>query len=170
MQSWWLILQNMAIFSKIGGNWWITFVAITLPISGVRRSYLDSEALSPIPFRNMPFKTQKQKNVDPKQTVSGTRQATGPLLASSLRAGGAGAGAGGGHWWLWLLVFVSVMFHSSLGCTRPRQFWVCVEFGSSGWASHWAGRMSGQRGRSPLAWTGRVCLLGGQREGHSVGK
>ena len=37
----------------------------------------------------MPFKTQNQKKiVDPKQTVSGTRQATGPLLASSLRAGG----------------------------------------------------------------------------------
>ena len=105
----------MPIFSKIGGNGWITFVAVTLPISGVRRSYLDSKEICLLRHKN-------KKNVDPKQTVSGTRQATGPLLASSLRAGGAGAGAGGGHWWLWLLVFVSVMFHSSLGCTIPRQF------------------------------------------------
>ena len=79
----------MPIFSKIGGNGWITFVAVTLPISGVRRSYLDSKEICLLRHKN-------KKNVDPKQTVSGTRQATGPLLASSLRAGGAGAGAGGG--------------------------------------------------------------------------
>ena len=82
-------------------------MAITLAPSGVRRSYLDSEALSPIPFRNMPFKTQKQKNVDPKEIVSGTRQATGPLLASSLRAGGGGGAGEGviggcGCWFLFL--------------------------------------------------------------------
>ena len=48
-------------------------MAITLALLGVRRSSLDSEDLSPIPFRNMPFKTQKNKNakkiVHPKQTV-----------------------------------------------------------------------------------------------------
>ena len=45
-------------------------MAITLAVAGARSSYLDSEALSPIPFRNMPFQTQQTKKiVDPKQTV-----------------------------------------------------------------------------------------------------
>ena len=55
-----LLSQNIALNSKIGGNWWITFVVITLVLLGVRRLSLDSEDLSPIPFRKMPFKTQKQ--------------------------------------------------------------------------------------------------------------
>ena len=66
---------NIAIMSKIGWNWWITFVAITLAVAGVRSSSLDSERFSPIPFRKCLFRHKKQKLkklfVDPKQTVLG---------------------------------------------------------------------------------------------------
>ena len=46
-------------------------MAITLAVAGLRSSYLDNGALSPIPFRNMPFRTQQSKKylVDPKHTV-----------------------------------------------------------------------------------------------------
>ena len=65
-----LNLQNIAITSKIGGYWWITFVAITLAVAGLRSSYSDSGALSPIPFRNMPFQTQQTKKFGWPQTDS----------------------------------------------------------------------------------------------------
>ena len=48
-------------------------MAITFAVAGVRGSSLHSESFSPMPFRKMPFRTQKTKIkkifVDPKQTV-----------------------------------------------------------------------------------------------------
>ena len=48
-------------------------MAITFPLPGVRSSSLDSECFSPVPFRKLPFQTQKNKIkkilVHPKQTV-----------------------------------------------------------------------------------------------------